>query len=92
MSDYNTENKGSEYIDDTIDEVPFWSENPNILFSPQYITELFPVGDMTYNQKINAVTRFTILSSIIIFAINPNIRTLLVIILTFAGNFRSSSL
>ena len=87
MSEYNTENKGSEYINDNIDEVPFWSENPNILFSPQYITELFPIGDMTYNQKTNAVTRFTILLSIVIFAINPHIRTLLVIILTFAGIF-----
>lgn len=87
MSEYNTEIKGSEYIDDTIDEVQFWSDNPNILFSPQYITELFPVGDMTHNQKFNAVTRFTFLLSIIIFTINPHIRTLLVIILTFAGIF-----
>lgn len=87
MSEYNTEIKGSDYIDDTIDDVPFWSENPNILFSPLYITELFPIGGMTYNQKINAVTRFTILLSIIIFAINPHIRTLLVIILTFVVIF-----
>jgi hypothetical protein len=87
MTDFNTDIKGSEFIDDNIDDVPFWSENPNILFSTEYITELFPVGDMTYNQKINAVTRSIIILSIIILAINPNIRTLLIICLTIAGIF-----
>jgi hypothetical protein len=87
MTDFNTENTGSEFKDDIIDDVPFWSENPNILFSTEYITEFFPVGDMTYNQKMNAVTRSTIIFSFIIFAINPNIRTLLVICLTIAGIF-----
>ena len=85
MTDYNTDIKGSEFIDDSIDDVPFWSENPNVLFSPEYITEFFPVCDMTYNQKINAVTRSTIIFSIIVFAISPNIRTLHVICLTIAG-------
>ena len=85
MTDYNTDIKGSEFIDDNIDDVPFWSENPNVLFSPEYITEFFPVGDMTYNQKVNAVTRSTIFLSIIVFAISPNVRTLLVICLTIAG-------
>jgi len=87
MTDYNTDNKGSEYTDDTIDDVSFWSENPNILFSPKYIMELFPTSDMTYNQKMNAVTRCIIIASFIIFSISPNVRTLLVIILTIAGIF-----
>jgi len=87
MSDYNTDIKGSEYIDENKDDVPFWSENPNVLFSPEYITEFFPVDNMSYNQKVNAVTRFTIIISIIIFAINPSIRTLLVIVITVAGIF-----
>jgi len=30
MTDYNTDIKGSEFIDDTIDDVPFWSDNPNV--------------------------------------------------------------
>ena len=31
--------------------VPFWTENPNILLNPAYLTELFPAGEMTYEQN-----------------------------------------
>jgi hypothetical protein len=87
MTDFNTDIKSSEFIDDNRDDVPFWSENPNVLFSTQYITEFFPVSGMTYNQKTNAVTRSIIFLSIVIFVINPNIRTLLIICLTIVGIF-----
>lgn len=87
MTDYNNEIIGSEFVDDNVDDVPFWRDNPNVIFSTEYITEFFPIADMTFNQKINAVTRSTIIFSIIILAINPNIRTLLVICLTIAGIF-----
>ena len=40
--------------------VPFWSDNPNVLLQPKYIVEFFPVDSMTYNQKLNAVTRTVI--------------------------------
>jgi hypothetical protein len=87
MSDYNDDIKGSEYVDDTVDEVPFWSDNPNILFNAQYVMEFFPTCDMTYNQKMNALTRCVIVASIIVFAVSPNVRTLLVVILTIASIF-----
>ena len=32
--------------------IPFWYENPNILFVQNYILEFFPTENMTYNQKI----------------------------------------
>jgi len=44
--------------------VPFWSDNPNILLQGKYITEFFPITEMTFNQKLNAITR-TILILII---------------------------
>ena len=31
--------------------VPFWFENPNILFQKDYMFEFFPVEDMTYYQN-----------------------------------------
>lgn len=36
---------------------PFWTQNPNIIFDKEYILEFFPTNDMTFNQKLNAVTR-----------------------------------
>lgn len=41
--------------------VPFWAENPNILLNLAHITELFPSSEMTYTQKLNAITRSVIL-------------------------------
>lgn len=37
--------------------IPFWIDNPNVLFHNKYITEFFPVEGMTYEQKLNAITR-----------------------------------
>jgi hypothetical protein len=37
--------------------IPFWSENPNVLLQGKYIGEFFPISDMTFNQKLNAITR-----------------------------------
>jgi len=45
--------------------VPFWSDNPNVLFQSKYITEFFPVESMTYNQKLNAISRSIILLTVI---------------------------
>ena len=38
-------------------KIPFWVQDPNILFKQAYIFEFFPVETMTYEQKLNAVTR-----------------------------------
>jgi len=45
--------------------IPFWSDNPNVLFQNQYITEFFPVNGMSFSQSLNAITRSIILLSII---------------------------
>ena len=33
---------------DTQRSIPFWSNNPNVLFQPEYIFEFFPIDSMTY--------------------------------------------
>jgi hypothetical protein len=58
--------------------IPFWTQNPNILFQHEYIFEFFPVEDMTYNQKLNAISRTIILLTIIGFAFSQSVRTLLI--------------
>lgn len=48
-------------------DVEFWTENPNVLLNPSYVTELFPAGNMSYNQKLNAITRMIIILTITMF-------------------------
>ena len=60
------------------DVVDFWGEDPNVLFSPKYIFELFPVESMTYNQKLNSVSRLIIGLTLIGFLFVRNMRILLI--------------
>ena len=55
--------------------IPFWSENPNVLLNGSYITEFFPANEMTYNQKLNAITRTVIVLSIAFFVWQKNARS-----------------
>lgn len=67
---------------DKNDKVEFWIEDPNILFHPNYLTEFFPTENMTYERKLNAITRAVIYVSIIVFAFTRNIRSILISMIT----------
>ena len=58
------------------EHIPFWSENPNVLLSPSHITELFPANDMSYEQKLNAITRTVLLLTFVFFFWQKNVRSL----------------
>jgi len=84
----------SNYIVDDVDIngkkkriIPFWTENPNILFDQKFIFEFFPVDVMSYNQKLNAVTRIIILLTILGFLFSKNIRILLIGLITIGAVF-----
>lgn len=62
--------------------VPFWYENPNIIFNPKYIFEFFPTDNMSYSQKMNAATRTVLLLTIIGFIITQSVRLLIISIIT----------
>jgi len=47
--------------------VPFWTENPNVLFQQKYFFEFFPTESMSYSQKLNAVSRMVLFLTIISF-------------------------
>jgi hypothetical protein len=66
-------------------KIPFWSENPNILFSNEYITEFFPVDSMTYEQKLNAISRAVIVLTVVSFMFTRSIRLLVVAFITVAA-------
>ena len=60
------------------DPVPFWSENPNILLQSNVVFEFFPVESMSYNQKLNAISRTIIILSLISFLFTQSIRILFI--------------
>jgi hypothetical protein len=39
----------------------FWIKEPTILFNNKYITQVWPYSYLTYDEKLNAMTRFVIL-------------------------------
>jgi hypothetical protein len=58
--------------------VPFFANDPSVLFDKYYVTELFPTTDMTYEQKMNAVARLVILLSLIGFLVTMKPRFLII--------------
>ena len=56
--------------------VPFWSEDPNVLLNKEYITELFPIDNMSFTQKLNAITRLVIIMTILSFLYSKSTRIL----------------
>ena len=58
--------------------IPFWFDDPTILFNKSYINELWPTNVMTYEQKLNAITRLIIILTIIGYIFTLSIKLLFV--------------
>ena len=58
--------------------VRFWAEDPNVLLNSQYLFELFPVEPMSFEQKLNAITRLVLLMTLVSFFYTHNVRLLLI--------------
>jgi hypothetical protein len=63
----------------------FWGNDPNILLSQTYILEFFPTETMTFNQKLNAITRLIIILTVVSFAITKKIRLVVIAALLFGA-------
>ncbi len=66
-------------------KTPFWAENPNILLRSDHITEFFPTEEMSYERKMNAITRTVILLTVITLLVSPSVRAILMCIITIAA-------
>lgn len=66
-------------------KIPFWAENPNVLLRSDHLGELFPTEDMSYEQKLNAVSRTVILFSAITLLVSPSIRALVMFAITLSA-------
>jgi len=58
-------------------EIPFWSEDPNILLNVSQINELFPASDMSYNQKLNSISRMVIILTLVVYFFTKTVRSII---------------
>ena len=63
---------------------PFWSNEPTILLSKEYIFDLWPSSNMFYEQKLNAITRLIIVISILGYVLTTSYRILIAGVVTIA--------
>ena len=69
---------------DKIPATPFWLSEPTILFNKKHITDIWPNSTMTNMEKLNAISRFVILASLLGYLITLNIGLIFVCIITLA--------
>ena len=62
----------NDEIDKEYNIIPFWTEDPNILFNKDYIFEFYPTSNMSYYQKLNTVTRVILIITILLFLVTRN--------------------
>lgn len=74
--------KNEQNTTKTKSKVSFWSENPNIILNTNYLFEFFPTENMSYSQKLNAISRLVIILTIIGFIFTKNVRTLIISAIT----------
>lgn len=53
-------------------EDPFWFDDPSILFNKDRVTEFFPAYDHTDTERLNAIMRFAVYLSAVLFVYNKN--------------------
>ena len=62
----------------------FWSNDPTILFNKDSIFQLWPTQNMTFEAKLNAISRIIIVISVLGFLFTRNIHLLIIGIITLA--------
>ena len=62
----------------------FWSNDPTILFNKDSIFQLWPTQNMTFESKLNAISRIIIVISVLGFLFTRNIHLLIIGIITLA--------
>jgi len=67
--------------------IPFWINEPTIIFNKEFVFELWPTKEMCYEQKLNAITRVIILITFLGYVATGSVRILLVGILTVLAIF-----
>jgi len=62
--------------------VPLWSTDPSILMNNEYIKEVWPLDDMSYERKINAIIRLVFFLSVVGFVTTLSFKVVITGIIT----------
>ena len=65
----------------SIESDPFWLDNFKILYDKSRISQFFPTYDMTIIEKLNAMTRLSILLSMILYLATRNYQYFFIMIM-----------
>ena len=63
-------------------EINIWWENPKILLDKNHILDIFPKQHMTFNEKINALSRLILITILIYCIFIDNYQLLLLLLFT----------
>ena len=63
---------------------PFWSNDPTILFNKDSILQLWPTSDLTFEAKLNAISRIVIVLSILGFLFTKKQNFIIIGLITLA--------
>lgn len=69
-------------MSEIIQDVPFWTNDPNILIQKDSFTEIFPTSTMSFSQKLNALSRFILLMTVFLFFYHRNYFILVTSVIT----------
>ena len=61
---------------------PFWYNEPTIIFNRESILQIYPTQQMTFEAKLNAITRLVILMTILGFILTSNWNLIIIAIVT----------
>ena len=63
---------------------PFWSNDPTILFNKDNVLQLWPTANLTFEAKLNAISRIVIVLSILGFLFTRKTHFLIIGLITLA--------
>jgi len=58
--------------------IQFWSDDPNVLLNNNFLFEFFPVEKMSFEQKLNAISRTVVILTLISFFYTKSVRILII--------------
>ena len=67
---------------------PFWSNDPTILFNKESVLEFWPTQQMTFEAKLNAISRIVIVMSLLGFILTRNWNLIILKMIALSNKIR----
>jgi hypothetical protein len=67
--------------------IPFWYNDPEVLFDPEYVMDIFPLFEYTPIEKLNALVRLSFIISVFFMIYNRSLQPLILVILILLMTF-----